>query len=63
MSKFCYEEGEINIVECQCELCLHYNDGKRSEVCPTTQLDEIVKNMICCPSIKKRTYFDLEDED
>ena len=62
MSKFCYEEGEIRIVECQCELCQHYNGGKRSKDCPTTQLDDIYKNMVRCPNIKRETFFKFDDD-
>ena len=27
--KFTYQEGDIKIVDCQCELCNHYNNRKR----------------------------------
>ena len=61
MRNFCYEEGDIKIVDCQCELCLHYNEGKRSEECPTAQIEEIQKNMVRCPKMKRKTYFEFDD--
>ena len=61
MSKFCYEEGEIELVECQCELCVYYNDGARSEVCPKEQLDEIIHNTIFCPNLKEKTFFEFDE--
>lgn len=55
MSKFCYEDGEIQFVDCQCELCIYYNNGARSAECPNELLDRIAANEILCPSIKEPT--------
>ena len=49
MSKFSWEEGEIDVVDCLCELCANYNNGKRSKVCPKDLLDKIKTNKIICP--------------
>lgn len=47
--KFVYHEGDIKIVDCICELCTHYNNGKRSDECPVDLLDKIKNNEIKCP--------------
>lgn len=60
MSKFCYEEGELQFVECQCELCIYYNSGAQSTECPTELLGKIKTNEILCPNIKEPTVYDLE---
>ena len=56
--KFTYYEGEIKIVDCQCELCNHYNNGKRSDVCPVELLDKIIINEISCPVSAEENSFE-----
>lgn len=63
MSKFCYEENELKIAECQCEWCVHYNDGNRSEVCPSDLLEKIINNEILCPKMKQKSVLDLFSND
>lgn len=58
MSKFCYEEGELEVADCQCELCIHYNGGARDEVCPREQLDQIIQNLIFCPKLERHSLLD-----
>lgn len=51
--KFVYqEEGELYWIECQCEECIYYNDGKFSEHCPTDKLEEIQNNNCSCNNRK-----------
>lgn len=61
MSKFSYEKGELNIANCQCEWCIHYNSGKRSEECPKDLLDDIKSNKIVCPNLVDPTEIDLDN--
>ena len=56
--KFTYQEGDIKIVDCICELCSHYNNGKRSSVCPTDLLDKIKNNEIRCPVFDEENSFE-----
>lgn len=56
--KFTYQEGDIKIVDCQCELCNHYNNGKRSDVCPVELLDKIIINEISCPVSAEENSFE-----
>lgn len=56
--KFTYQEGDIKIVDCICELCFHYNNGKRSSVCPTDLLDKIKNNEIRCPVFDEENSFE-----
>lgn len=60
MSKFCYEEGEIRLADCQCEFCIYSNNGERSEECPIELLDKIKSNEIRCPKLKDPAAFDFE---
>lgn len=60
MSKFCYEEGELQFADCQCEFCIYYNNGARSEECPVELLDKIKGNEILCPKMKEQSNFDLD---
>lgn len=60
MSKFCYEDGEVQVTNCQCELCIYYNNGTRSAECPTELLERIKLNEILCPNIKEPTTYNLE---
>lgn len=58
MSKFSYEdEKELNIANCQCELCWYYNNGKRSINCPK-DLTKIKTNENWCPNIKTNNVFE-----
>lgn len=57
MSKFNYEEGELQIADCQCEFCLLYNNGARSTECPTELLEQIKANTILCPKMKEDSIF------
>lgn len=63
MSKFCYEEGELEIADCQCDFCMFYNDGKRNEICPTDILEKIESNEVLCPNMKGQSFFDLDRND
>lgn len=56
--KFTYQEGEIKIVNCICELCSHFNNGKRSIECPTNLLDKIKNNEIRCPVFDEENSFE-----
>lgn len=56
--KFTYQEGNIKIVDCICELCCHYNNGKRSNECPTDLLDKIKNNEIRCPVFDEENSFE-----
>lgn len=56
--KFTYYEGDIKIVDCICELCSHYNDGKRSNECPVELLDKIIINEIRCPVYAEENSFE-----
>lgn len=56
--KFTYQEGDIKIVDCICELCSHYNNGKRSDVCPVELLDKIIINEIRCPIFDEENSFE-----
>ena len=60
MEKFVYEEGEITIVESQCEICKLYNNGQRSEECPKENLEDVISNKIFCPNFKKVVKFELD---
>lgn len=60
MDKFTYNEGEMTIVECQCELCKFYNNGERSEECPKDMLEDIISGNIFCPAFKKKVKFELD---
>lgn len=60
MSKFCYESGEIQLVDCQCELCTYYNGGGGSEECPKELLEKIKKNELLCPKLKELPVCDFE---
>lgn len=49
MKKFLYEnEEEFQIIECQCEVCINYNAGKFSDVCPKDNIEIIKKNLMTC---------------
>lgn len=56
--KFTYYEGDIKIVDCICELCSHYNNGKRSNECPKDLLDKIKNNEIICPFLYDENSFE-----
>lgn len=60
MDKFTYEEGELNISDCQCDWCVHYNSGKRSDACPKELLDDILNNKIVCPNLEDPNSIDLD---
>ena len=51
MSKFSYEENELNIISCQCELCVYYNGGTYSKICPLEIIEKITDNNIICPKL------------
>lgn len=54
MDKFIYEnKGEIEFSDCQCEFCIHYNNGQRDEKCPKDLLNKIVTNEIWCPDLEQ----------
>lgn len=57
MSKYNYEEGELQFADCQCEFCLLYNNGERSEECPMELLEQIEANLIRCPKLKEDSIF------
>lgn len=61
MSKFCYEEAEIRFADCQCEFCVYYNNGERSDECPKELLARIKNNEIRCTKIKDSAAFDFGD--
>ena len=58
--KFTYHEGEIQFADCQCEFCIYYNNGLRSENCPIELLDKIINDEIKCPNIKDPNAFDWD---
>lgn len=58
MSKFCYEEGELQFADNQCQLCVRYNGGERSEECPKEELEKIINNEILCPMLNQGSIFD-----
>ena len=58
MGKFEYEkEGELTFGECQCDFCVYFNNGKRSEICPKELLEKIEKDEIKCPKLKQESIF------
>ncbi len=61
--KFTYHEGEIQFVDCQCEFCVYYNNGLRSENCPIGLLDKIINNEIKCPNLKDLNAFEWDKFD
>lgn len=56
--RFTYQEGGIKIVNSLCELCFHYNNGKRSDECPKDLLDKILNNEIKCPNFENEHSFE-----
>ena len=60
MSKFSYEEGELMIVDCMCEMCVHYNSGARSDARPNDLLDDITSNKVRCPNFKDPNAISLD---
>lgn len=58
IDKFTYKESEFKIVDCQCELCTYYNNGRRSDMCPTYLLDKIKNNEIKCPNLNDENSFE-----
>lgn len=56
--RFTYQEGDIKIVNCLCELCSHYNNGKRSDECPKDLLDKVLNNEIKCPNVENEHSFE-----
>lgn len=49
MKKFLYEnEEEFQIIESQCEVCINYNSGRFSDVCPKDNIEIIKKNLMTC---------------
>lgn len=56
--RFTYHEGEIKIVDSLCELCSHYNNGKRSDECPKDLIDKIKNNEIKCPNFEDEYSFE-----
>ncbi|MCR5048170.1 MAG: hypothetical protein K6A37_04325 [Saccharofermentans sp.] len=61
MSKFSYEKDELEIANCQCEWCVHYNSGTRSDVCPKELLDEIISNKVQCPKFEDPNAIDWDN--
>ena len=58
--KFIYkDENEIVISNNQCELCFHYNDGKRSNICPIELLNQIINNDILCPKLLDKQQLNI----
>lgn len=56
--RFTYQEGDIKIVNSLCELCSHYNNGKRSNECPKDLMDKIINNEIKCPKFENEHSFE-----
>lgn len=56
--RFTYQEGDIKVVNSLCELCSHYNNGKRSDECPKDLLDKILNNEIKCPNFEDEHSFE-----
>lgn len=56
--RFTYQEGDIKIVNSLCELCSHYNNGKRSDECPKDLLDKNLNNEIKCPNFEDEHSFE-----
>ena len=50
-------EGEFKFLNSICEVCVNYNNGKRSDKCPLDLLDKINNNEINCPNFKKEDLF------
>ena len=56
--RFTYQEGDIKVVNSLCELCSHYNNGKRSDECPKDLLDKNLNNEIKCPNFEDEHSFE-----
>lgn len=47
--KFLYEsEEEFQIVGSQCEVCIHFNSGNYSDICPRGKMEQIKNNQVFC---------------
>lgn len=58
--KFLYEsEEEFQIIDSQCEVCINYNSGDFSEVCPKEKLDKIKNNLLSCEKKEIASVLDL----
>lgn len=57
--KFVYKsENEFQLVDSQCELCVHYNEGKYSDICPTGKIEDIRNNLSKCPMKHQKSIFE-----
>lgn len=57
--KFVYQDDkEFQLLESQCELCIHYNEGKYSDVCPTEKIEDIRANLCKCPKKRIKSILD-----
>ena len=56
--RFTYQEGDIKVVNSLCELCSHYNNGKRSDECTKDLLDKNLNNEIKCPNFEDEHSFE-----
>lgn len=48
---------ELQIGNSQCDFCIYYNKGKRTDICPSKQLDAIINDEIKCPHYKDSNIF------
>ena len=51
---FTYQESDIKRVNSLCELCFHYNNGKRSDKCSNVLLNKNLNNEIKCPNFENK---------
>ena len=58
-NKFLYEsDEEFQIIDSQCEVCVHYNSGNYSDMCPKEKFEQIKKNQVFCEKKEMSSMLD-----